>query len=101
MATVSETLSFHIDLPAKEGGDLTGVAVFDGSQWASLCPEYDIASCGATPREALEALAQAVAAVLEEGTDPRALKPVPQEAYREFLLSHKGLDPVFVENFKA
>lgn len=67
--TVAE-LSAQIDVPmgapvangepAMTPIAYTAIASFDGEQWASLCPELDIASVGATADEALDRLVEAV-----------------------------------------
>ena len=70
----------------------TGIAVFDGSQWASLCLEHDIASCGQTAEEALFNLQDAIKATLkvmeEDGLEMG--EPVSEEAIKEFLSLHRG-----------
>jgi predicted RNase H-like HicB family nuclease len=51
----------------KDGGEAasTAVAIYDGHQWASLCPELDLASVGGDPEEALRNLMGAVAEALQ------------------------------------
>lgn len=65
----------------------TLLAVQEGSQWASLCPELDIASCGDTAEEALDMLQRAVADALEyeRDTGVGAGAPVPPSALALFL----------------
>jgi hypothetical protein len=62
------------DVPAHPGTLLTGIAVREGGQWASLCPELDIASVGSDATEAVnnlvQAVAEAVALAAEEGLQP-------------------------------
>ena len=70
---------------------LTGVAVFDGAHWASLCREYDIASVGATAHEALLNLQDAVREALATAAKKQlsAGRPVPDRELRTFMRSHK------------
>lgn len=72
------------------GESLTGIAVFDGVQWASLCREYDIASVGATAQEALVNLQDAVREALTTAAQKHlaAGRPVPDDELRTFMLSH-------------
>ena len=50
----------------KEGFiDLEMVVTKEGNQYSSWCPVLDIASCGATPVEAVENLCDAVGCYLE------------------------------------
>lgn len=62
----------------------------EGNQYASLCLELDVASCGRTREEAFRALKDAVEAyvthLVAEGREQEILRPVPPEAIREFLL---------------
>ncbi len=62
----------------------------EGDQYASLCLELDVASCGRTREEAFRALQDAVEAyvthLVAEGREQEILRPVPPEAIREFLL---------------
>jgi predicted RNase H-like HicB family nuclease len=90
-------------LPSEDPGLFTGVAVFDGDQWASLCWELDIASVGSTADEALTNLEQAVREAVRyahESDRPEGQR-VPDDAMREFMLSHKGSLPgTFARTFK-
>jgi predicted RNase H-like HicB family nuclease len=82
-------------LPSEDPGLFTGVAVFDGDLWAALCWELDIASVGSTAAEALGNLEQAVREAVRyahENDRPEGRR-VPDEAMREFMLSHKGSIP--------
>ena len=81
---------------------LTGIAVFDGTRWASLCREYDVASVGETAGAALlnvqdavrEALATAALKRLSPGN------PVPDDELRTFMLSHQeGEGPASIVTF--
>jgi predicted RNase H-like HicB family nuclease len=77
---------------ADEGRRLNAFAIFDGKQWASLCPELDISSVGSTAQEAIdsliEAVAEAIAFANERGLAPG--HPVPPEAMRDFLISSQA-----------
>jgi predicted RNase H-like HicB family nuclease len=77
---------------ADEGTRLNAFAIFDGTHWASLCPELDIASVGATSQEAIEnvieAVEEAIAFANEHGL--QAGHPVPPDAMREFLISSQA-----------
>ena len=65
----------------------TLLAVRQGEQWASLCAELDIASCGATADEALDMLERAIADALqfECDTGVAAGEPVPRPDLEAFL----------------
>jgi predicted RNase H-like HicB family nuclease len=75
---------------------VTLVAVRQGSQWASLCPELGVASCGATAQAALRALQDAIIDLLDFERDggPSAGEPVPAEELQALLDSHEGSEPV-------
>jgi len=68
---------------------LTGIVKQEGDQYAALCLELDVASCGETREEAMAALRHAVETYLEymqdTGREDEILRPVPIEALREFL----------------
>jgi len=61
----------------------------EGSQYASLCVELDIASCGHTKTEAIEGLKNAIETYLEymfsEGRGEEIYRPVPMRELRDFL----------------
>ncbi len=69
---------------------LTCLIKKEGEQYASLCLELDVASCGKTRGEAFAGLKSAVETyvhyLVEEGRQNEIPRPVPQEAIREFLL---------------
>jgi predicted RNase H-like HicB family nuclease len=81
------------------GRPFTGVAVREAGQWASLCPELDIASVGRSADEAIDRLVQAVAEALqfaaEEGLE--AGRPTPPDDLRVFIVS--GDAPFYVRKF--
>lgn len=76
-------------------GLFTGVAVFDGTVWSSLCWELDIASVGSTANESLDNLEQAVREAVRYAheNDRPVGGRVPDDAMREFMLSHRGSIP--------
>ncbi len=90
------------DLPLRHG-PYTGIAIFDGEQWASICRELDVASAGRSADEALTNLVDAVqeylAAVREQGGDLSAERRVPNTDMRDFLLDHHGLEPISYLSF--
>ena len=61
----------------------------EGNQYASLCVELDIASCGDTKKEAIEGLKNAIEAYLEymisEGRENEIYRPVPMDELKDFL----------------
>lgn len=61
----------------------------EGNQYASLCVELDIASCGHTKKGAIEGLKSAVETYLEymisEGRENEIYRPVPMKDLRDFL----------------
>ena len=74
----------------------------EGNQYASLCLELDIASCGRTQKEAVGRLKNAIEAYLEymisekRGND--LYRPVPMEELRGFLFPQ---DIVSAQSLKA
>ncbi|MFN3286247.1 MAG: type II toxin-antitoxin system HicB family antitoxin [bacterium] len=70
---------------SEEKRVFTAVVFPDDEQYAALCLELDVAACGTTPQEAVEALRELIGEYLEcaseEGIDYR--RPVPLEALRE------------------
>ena len=61
----------------------------EGNQYASLCIELDVASCGHTKKEAIEGLKNAIEAYLEymtsEGREAEIYRPVPMKGLKNFL----------------
>ncbi|OGG55347.1 MAG: hypothetical protein A3F84_21715 [Candidatus Handelsmanbacteria bacterium RIFCSPLOWO2_12_FULL_64_10] len=61
----------------------------EGNQYASLCVELDIASCGHTKKEAIQGLRNAIEAYLEymiaEGREREIYRPVPMQELKDFL----------------
>jgi predicted RNase H-like HicB family nuclease len=84
-----------------DGRTFTAIAIFDGRQWASLCPELDLASVGATADEAIDNLAvavsEAIAFARERNLEPG--QPVRPEDLRTFLISSQA--PYVGRHFSA
>jgi len=61
----------------------------EGNQYASLCVELDVASCGKTKKEALDGLKRAIETYIEymisEGRDNEVYRPVPMNELKQFL----------------
>ncbi len=70
---------------------LTCLVKQDGTQYASLCVEFDVASCGATEDEALTGLKNAIETYVEfmrdEGLTAEMYRPVPMDELRDFLFT--------------
>jgi predicted RNase H-like HicB family nuclease len=77
----------------------TGIAVHDVGQWASLCPELDIASVGPDADEAMNNLVQAVAEAVQFAAEQglAAGQPTPPGEVRSFMVS--GNAPSYVRKF--
>lgn len=67
----------------------TSLVKKEGNQYASLCIELDIASCGQTKNEAIAGLKNAIEAYLEymisEGKENEIYRPVPMNELKKFL----------------
>jgi len=63
----------------------------EGKQYASLCVELDVASCGSTEQEALDGLKDAIETYLDfmrdEGKADEILRPIPLDELRDFLFT--------------
>ena len=61
----------------------------EGNQYASLCVELDLASCGRTKKQAVEGLKNAIEAYLEymvsENREKEIYRPVPMKDLKDFL----------------
>jgi len=72
------------------------------NQYASLCVELDIASCGRTQKEAIGGLRNAIETYLEymisEKREDDLYRPVPMEELRDFLFPK---DIVSAQSLKA
>jgi Uncharacterised protein family (UPF0150). len=68
---------------------ITGLIKKEGNQYASLCVELDVASCGKSKKEALEGLKRAIETYIEymvsEGRQKEIYRPVPMDELKEFL----------------
>ncbi len=74
--------------------NLTCLVKQDGTQYASLCVELDVASCGVTEEEALSGLRDAIDTYIEfmreEGLGDRVYRPVPMNELRDFLFAESN-----------
>lgn len=81
---------------------LTCLMKKEGNQYASLCVELDIASCGKNKRESLDSLRDAAEAYLEymiaENRRDEIYRPVPIDELKEFLFAG---DEIAEQSFKA
>ncbi|PIX24869.1 MAG: hypothetical protein COZ68_05360 [Deltaproteobacteria bacterium CG_4_8_14_3_um_filter_43_13] len=61
----------------------------EGNQYASLCVELDVASCGKTKKDALDGLKRAIETYIEymvsEGRQNNIYRPVPMNKLKSFL----------------
>ena len=61
----------------------------EGSQYASLCVELDVASCGKSKTEAIDGLKRAIETYIEymvsEGRQKEISRPVPMDELKGFL----------------
>jgi predicted RNase H-like HicB family nuclease len=69
--------------------DVTCFVKKEGNQYASLCVELDVASCGKTKKDALDGLKRAIEAYIEymlsEGRQKDIYRPVPMNELKTFL----------------
>lgn len=76
-------------LEGIEPRTFTAIVVSEGGQWASLCPELDIASVGFSAEDARDALIDAVRVAFDvaqsEGLVPG--EETPPAAIRDFMVS--------------
>ncbi len=83
------------------GRQYTAMAAFDGTRWASLCPDLDIASVGDTGQEAIDNLIAAVREAVEvaraEGLEPG--RETPPDEVLAFGRSHQGTQPLLSAAF--
>lgn len=81
---------------------LTCLIKKEGNQYASLCVELDIASCGKNKKEALDGLRDAAEAYLKymiaENRRDEIYRPVPIDELKEFLFAG---DEIAEQSFKA
>ncbi|MDI6736834.1 MAG: hypothetical protein QME42_11710 [bacterium] len=68
---------------------LTCLVKKEEDQYASLCVELDIASCGSTKKESVQGLKNAIETYLEymvsEGREDEIYRPVPMNELKDFL----------------
>jgi len=73
----------------------TGLVKKEGNQYASLCVELDVASCGHTKKEAVQGLKNAIQAYLEymisEGKENEIYRPVPMNDLKDFLFPERTM----------
>jgi len=71
--------------------NLTCFVMKEGTQYASLCVELDVASCGNTEAEAMRGLKDAIETYLEfmreEGKGSDIYRPVPMNELKDFLFT--------------
>ena len=69
--------------------ELTCFIKKEGNQYASLCVEVDVASCGNTKKEALDGLKDAIETyikhMISEGRQKEIYRPVPMGELKKFL----------------
>ena len=74
----------------------------EGSQYASLCVELDVASCGRTKKDALDGLKRAVETYIEymvsKGREKEIYRPVPMNELKAFFFSEHQTEE---KTFKA
>ena len=65
----------------------------EGSQYASLCVELDVASCGRTKKDALDGLKRVIETYIEymvsEGRQKEIYRPVPMDELKQFLFPER------------
>lgn len=68
----------------------------EGNQYASLCVELDVASCGKTKTDALDGLKRAIETYIEymvsEGRQKDIYRPVPMNELKTFLFPENKLE---------
>ena len=74
----------------------------ESGQYASLCVELDVASCGKTEQEAINGLRDAIETYVnfmtDEGQQDEIERPVPMNELKDFLFTQ---DDVSEQNIKA
>ncbi len=74
----------------------------EGNQYASLCIELDVASCGRTKKDALDGLKRAIETYIDymvsEGRQKKMYRPVPMNELKTFLFPQ---DEIEEKTFKA
>ena len=68
----------------------------EGNQYASLCVELDVASCGRTKTDALDGLKRAIETYIEymvsEGRQKDIYRPVPMNELKTFLFPKEEVE---------
>jgi len=68
----------------------------EGNQYASICVELDLASCGHTKKEAIAGLKNTIEAYLEfmisEERENEIYRPVPMKELRDFLFPERTIN---------
>lgn len=68
----------------------------EGNQYASLCVELDVASCGRTKKDALDGLKRAIETYIEymvsEGREKEMYRPVPMNELKQFLFPEDDIE---------
>ena len=68
----------------------------EGNQYASLCVELDVASCGRTKKDALDGLKRAVETYIDymvsEGRQKEMYRPVPMNELKTFLFPQDEIE---------
>jgi len=76
--------------------DVTCFVKKEGNQYASLCVELDVASCGKTKKDALDGLKRAIESYIEymlsEGRRKDIYRPVPMNELKTFLFPEDKIE---------
>ena len=68
----------------------------EGGQYASLCVELDVASCGRTKKDALDGLKRAIETYIEymvsDGRKKEIYRPVPMNELKQFLFPKDDIE---------
>ena len=76
--------------------EVTCFVTKEGNQYASLCVELDVASCGRTRKDALDGLKRAIETYIDymvsEGRQKEIYRPVPMNELKTFLFPEDTLE---------
>jgi len=109
MVGMSVELARRLEMPAPRAADATSndratytaIAIYDGHQWSSLCPELDVASLGGHSDEAnqnvVDAVKEALRLAADEDLSPGSRNP--DDELRRFMVSSQA--PFHVARFYA
>ncbi len=68
----------------------------EGNQYASLCIDLDVASCGRTKKDALDGLKRAIETYIDymvsEGRQKKMYRPVPMNELKTFLFPQDEIE---------